>query len=88
MEYNTLDNVLSELDKRWEMSLKSGSDPTYCLGRIEFRGFNFSIAALWSRYRIETLNGKFIMNSDTRGAIVDFITSQNKQFTELMDVIS
>lgn len=74
--YNTLDEVLAELDKRWDDHLKGNKNGSkYNLERIPFRGFNFSISAMYSRYRVETLNGGFILNSNSKSGLIASICS-------------
>lgn len=73
---NSLDDVLKELDERW----KASSDPEHprhgdskwVLGKIPFKGLNFSIAVMWSPYRIED-DGKYVMNFWSKDGIVSFI---------------
>lgn len=76
----TLDEVISELFKRWEDHLldKPKNSPSHNLSKIDFKGFQFSISPYYAPIRVEKF-GKFIVNSTSKDALI----SQLKQIHEL-----
>ena len=83
MTFNTIDDVLDELDRRFESSSKLFFDNSVeypdCCGRIEFNGFNFSIAVFWAPYRIETLEGNFLANFRHRDSVREWFEERVKE---------
>ncbi len=87
-EYNSLDEVLAELDRKWASCHRADFDAhEYYLSSIRFRGFNFRIAIYECPYRIEKLDSNFVLNAKSKEAILSFIEDHKKLSEELGKLI-